>query len=565
MTHPPHTEDTPSPDQIARVWLGDLYSALDDGRSLGELQAFEALLAEAPDGREHAALVARGGVIATVMPPLWEYRTTFQALRMAGLQLPALAEIQGHWQALGSRLMAMSSAWKRALAEAPAELREAVLDHPDIQPLRPQLDFQLRDVATADDPRGRLRPAGPDLWHGMVTAIDSSFSITLEGRELGAGEADAMARAHPQEATRRTLSEAREAHRVQWRDLWAQAIDARAVWLTLESPEEGLRTALLNSRVSVETWEAINGALLGEALGLADRAHALRETLTGMDVRQPWNRLVPFPSERTTPLPLEEALDTITQAFSVLGPELCATVHQARDKGWIEHGARPRKRTGAFMIPFARRIEPRLLITWGGTELDALILAHELGHAHHLLAMKGLPFGRLVFPVAMSEMVSIFAEYLYRRNAHSADAQRYALSQFDRYLVYIPAMVRFEQRVLRERQGRPWTAQRLTALWLEVHEQAGCRAHPHGWCSWEQLSPTVLMRMGQVLGALVSILFADAFERDQQGFPAQLQGFLRDTGTLDMDELLQVHFGLDGRAPATWHRALQLFGQSLAS
>ena len=203
-------------------------------------------------------------------------------------------------------------------------------------------------------------------------------------------------------------------------------------------------------------------------------------------------------------------------------------------------------------------------MTFGGTFRSTVTLAHELGHAHHLLAMKGLPFGRLVFPVAMSEMVSIFAEYLYRRNAHSDTAQRYALSQFDRYLVYIPAMVRFELRVLRERERRPWTARRLTELWLEVHEQAGCRAHPHGWCTWEQLSPTVLMRMGQVLGALASILFADAFERDRQGFPAQLHGFLRDTGTLDMDELLRVHFGLDGRAPATWQRALQIFGQSLA-
>lgn len=547
-------------DDIAARWLGARFTALEDGTFDREVRRLRTELDTLPSGDDPASLVDRGTRIGAVVPAVWDQGSTLRALASTGLRSPVDRARRPVWSALEAALDRSEREWLRAVAALPADARAEVMDHPQLADLRPRLDFELAAVEPADH-RERLAPAGPALWAGIASGLERSFRAEIGGREVGAAVADGFARAHPDASIRQAAATARDDHRGAWKDLWADAIDARVVWLTLRSPEEAVASAFRDGRVGWETWRALDGAWLRRGTELGRQAVALRSEIAGIDCALPWNRLAPPPLDSDAALSVDDALTTIRAAFAAVGPELAASVDEVHDRGWIESGTRPCKSSGAWMHPFVAPIEPRIALSWGGTPLDALILAHELGHAHHLMAMRGLPFGRVYFPNSLAELASVFAEHLYRRHAPAGPAARYVASQFDRYLTAIPAALRFELRLLEDRGERPWTSDRLTDLWVSTATEVGIEVLPNGWCSPGFLGPRTLASLGHVVGAASSQLVVRSFEREPAGFDVRLRALLRDTGTLEVGALVARHLDVDVTRPEAWDAALETFAE----
>lgn len=92
----------------------------------------------------------------------------------------------------------------------------------------------------------------------------------------------------------------------------------------------------------------------------------------------------PLDPEFSPPTSFEEAGRVILAALQVMGPEYVEVMEKALTKRWIDYADNVGKSTGAFCSSLYGA-HPYILITWAGNMRSAFTLAHELGHAGHLM------------------------------------------------------------------------------------------------------------------------------------------------------------------------------------
>jgi len=80
----------------------------------------------------------------------------------------------------------------------------------------------------------------------------------------------------------------------------------------------------------------------------------------------------------------QEAGDLIKDALSILGPEYGEIVSDAFKNRWVDYADNAGKRTGAFCMSISG-VHSYILISWADSMRGAFTLAHEVGHAGHLM------------------------------------------------------------------------------------------------------------------------------------------------------------------------------------
>lgn len=80
----------------------------------------------------------------------------------------------------------------------------------------------------------------------------------------------------------------------------------------------------------------------------------------------------------------EEGCGLIQDAVEIMGPEYSQIVRDAVQAGWIDRADNVGKSTGAFCAP-VYDVHPYVLTTWGGNMRSVFTIAHEVGHAVHMV------------------------------------------------------------------------------------------------------------------------------------------------------------------------------------
>jgi len=80
----------------------------------------------------------------------------------------------------------------------------------------------------------------------------------------------------------------------------------------------------------------------------------------------------------------QEAGELIKETLSIFGPEYGEIVSDAFEKRWVDYAVNAGKRTGAFCSS-SPGVHSYILISWADSMRGAFTLAHEVGHAGHLM------------------------------------------------------------------------------------------------------------------------------------------------------------------------------------
>ncbi|MFB6365510.1 oligoendopeptidase F [Paenibacillus elgii] len=114
------------------------------------------------------------------------------------------------------------------------------------------------------------------------------------------------------------------------------------------------------------------------------RLARLKQRVLGLDRIRFCDLKAPLDPEFSPSVTFEEAGRTILDALRVLGPEYTELMEQALTGRWIDYADNIGKSTGAFCSS-TYSTHSYILITWADNMRSAFTLAHELGHAGHLM------------------------------------------------------------------------------------------------------------------------------------------------------------------------------------
>ncbi|WP_422656838.1 oligoendopeptidase F [Paenibacillus sp. EC2-1] len=111
---------------------------------------------------------------------------------------------------------------------------------------------------------------------------------------------------------------------------------------------------------------------------------ALKKRVLQLDEMTFSDLKAPLDPEFSPTISFQEAGELIKEALSILGPEYGEIVSDAFTNRWVDYADNAGKRTGAFCMSIPG-VHSYILISWADNMRGAFTLAHEVGHAGHLM------------------------------------------------------------------------------------------------------------------------------------------------------------------------------------
>ncbi len=172
-----------------------------------------------------------------------------------------------------------------------------------------------------------------------------------------------------------------------------------------------------------------------------------------------------------------EVKQLILDSLAIMGEDYLAIINRAFDERWIDYAQNQGKGTGAFCSsPYG--VHPYVFITFQDKMRDALVLAHELGHAGHgVLANNAQPFFNTRSSMYAIEAPSTMNELLVGnhmlKTTEDNDVKKFVISSLlsTYYHNFVTHLLEAHyQRNVYElaEQGAPLTAQTLNNLKLDT-------------------------------------------------------------------------------------------------
>lgn len=329
---------------------------------------------------------------------------------------------------------------------------------------------------------------------------------------------------------------------------------------------------LWENRISKETLDAMITACRLNATDI-QKAGKLMAKVLKKDKLDPWDLLAPSPvAGSSTNLTFEEGVNSIIESFDEISPDMAKFVKMMVDKRWIEGRVLPNKRTGAYCTEFTKSLEPRVYMTYMGSNSDISTLAHELGHAFHSWTVRDLPRAQMSYPMTLAETASIFAETilnnaLFRASTSIAEKTEFAWSDAESamsLLLNIPARFDFERKFYDLRKERSVDSQELRQLmdqtWKEWYGDTLTHNDDLYWAHklHFHISGLSFYNFPYTFGYLFSLsIYARKVELGTD-FMKTYVDILRDTGRMTAEDLIQKHLGEDIRQPEFWQKAIDL-------
>ncbi|RAI31454.1 M3 family oligoendopeptidase [Rhodoplanes serenus] len=327
----------------------------------------------------------------------------------------------------------------------------------------------------------------------------------------------------------------------------------------------------LANRVEREVVEALVSAVRDAYPRLSHRYYALKAKWFGKERLAHWDRNAPLPKVATPTIPWEQAKDAVLSAYGAFSPRMAEIAERFFTERWIDAPTRPGKAPGAFAHPTVPSAHPYVLLNYQGKTRDVMTLAHELGHGvHQVLAAKNGPL-MAPTPLTLAETASVFGEMLTFRKllAATKDKKRRRAMLAGKVEDMLNTVVRqiafytFERIIHSERRDGELTADRISAIWMQVQGESlgpAIELHPGYETFWAYIGHFVhapFYVYAYAFGdCLVNALYA-VYENAHEGFADRYLAMLAAGGTKPHAELL-APFGLDARDPGFWQGGLGL-------
>lgn len=336
--------------------------------------------------------------------------------------------------------------------------------------------------------------------------------------------------------------------------------------------ESPLDVALFNNNIDRETLNAMLEAAraffpeLRRYLKAKARALSLPQ-LAWYDLFAPMGK-----SERTWRF--AESREFVVRQFGTYSDALAALADRAFSKGWIDAEPRDGKRGGAFCM-WVRDDESRILSNYQPAYGGLSTLAHELGHAYHNLRRAGCTYLQRSTPMTLAETASTFCETIVREAAlEKADVQEQILIleaslQHDlQVTIDIASRFLFEQRLFEKRKARELTASEFCQLMLEAQRETygdgldEDALHPYMWAVKPHYYSSTFYNFPYMFGHLFSLGLYARYQQNPDGFKAEYDTLLSQTGMADAATLAQ-RFDIDVQTPAFWEASLEIIRRNI--
>lgn len=425
---------------------------------------------------------------------------------------------------------------------------------------------------------------GFQAWSNLYTNLTGSVDYTLENDE-GESESVGVARlisllGDRSEPMRKRAHMGLQEVFTTHQESCAAILNAMAGW-RLELcqrrshtvPTHFLDEPLHQNRMQRSSLDAMIQAVYGQR-ELGHRAFQLMAQTLGKAQVDPWDAQAPAPELDGKGLCLNfpEALDLIVAAFSEVDESMGQFARTMQERRWIDAAAQAYKAPGAFCSGFAKSRTPRVLLTYLGSTSNLITLAHELGHAFHSWVMREMPYRETRYPMGLAETASTFAETVVRhyllRQAQTPAAKLAILweevSSIPRFGLNIPVRYEFEKAFYEARAERQLTPDDFRALmrqtWNHWYGESMSAADEMFW-AWKlhfYISAPSFYNFPYTFGYFFSQRIYAERERRGSDFFTFYTDLLKDTGRMQVEELVQKHFEADLTRPDFWQASFEI-------
>lgn len=166
--------------------------------------------------------------------------------------------------------------------------------------------------------------------------------------------------------------------------VYAAEVKKQTVISRLRGYESVTHMLLQPQQVTIPMYHNILDIIHTELAPHMRRLARLKQRVLGLDRIRFCDLKAPLDPKFSPSVTFEEAGRTILDALRVMGPEYTELMEQALTGRWIDYADNIGKSTGAFCSS-TYSTHSYILITWAGNMRSAFTLAHELGHAGHLM------------------------------------------------------------------------------------------------------------------------------------------------------------------------------------
>ncbi|MGV3467342.1 MAG: M3 family oligoendopeptidase, partial [Heyndrickxia sp.] len=268
----------------------------------------------------------------------------------------------------------------------------------------------------------------------------------------------------------------------------------------------------------------------------------------------------------------DEGAEFIIKHFGEFGENLASFTEQAFEDSWIEAEDRAGKRPGGFCTGFPLSSQSRIFMTYSGTPSNVSTLAHELGHAFHSYALRDVHPLKRGYAMNVAETASTFAEMIVAdASVKNAKDEKEKLTLLDdkvqrsvALLMNIHARFIFETSFYEERKNGLVSKNRLNELMLEAQKEAYGNGleeyHPLFWASKLHffITGVPFYNFPYTFGYLFSLgIYAQAL-KEGKGYEEKYMALLRDTGSMNVEELALKHLNVDLTQRDFWEAGVKL-------
>ena len=193
---------------------------------------------------------------------------------------------------------------------------------------------------------------------------------------------------------------------------WGTEVKKNVVLARLRGYASATHMIMAAQEVTLEAYHNLHDIILKEIAPHMRRYAQLRKKVLGLDKLLYCDIEAPLDPEFNPPTTFEAASDVILKGLAVLGPEYTTIMSEGLKNRWIDLADNVGKSTGAFCAGVPD-VHPYILVTWQDSMRNALILAHELGHAGHgVLSMRNQRLSNVRGSMFFTEAPSIINELL---------------------------------------------------------------------------------------------------------------------------------------------------------
>lgn len=428
--------------------------------------------------------------------------------------------------------------------------------------MSPEMEALANDLATD----------GYHAWDRLYGIISGDEQVEFDGKPMSLGQLQNKYEDDPNRETRRQAFELYESSWKQIAKVCAQALNNQAGFRLALYKHRGwnsvLQEPLLDNRFSAETLETMWNVVEAKNGKLLDY-FAAKAKLFGANQLSWYDVYAPVGATSKT-FTFAEAADFTVNTIRRFNPDIADYCRMAIDNRWVESENRPGKRAGAFCTGFPLIRQSRIFMTFNGSFNGIRTLAHELGHGYHSWVMRDLPYGARRYTMSVAETASTFNESIVNDaslKTAADDQERLSLlasrlNDAAAFLMNIHARFIFETAFFEQRAKKSLSVDELNELMVASQKKAFKNGladyHPLFWASKLHfyITGAPFYNFPYTFGYLFSNgVYAQALA-EGSSFADKYVALLRDTGSMNTEDLARIHLGVNLTQPEFWENAV---------